>query len=269
VNLEFLHCKAAGRKAKPRGTVLFVHGAYCGAWIWAETYLPYFCAQGFVAHAVSLRGHGGSEGLLGWATLSDYVDDVQAAAKDIGEPLILVGHSMGGLVVQHYIGRPGCAAQVRAAALLSTVPPSGLASSALHMSLLAPDLMWKLGLLQALGPDAVSPHVIQRAFLSEGTPVEDVRKLLPRMQQESQRVATEMIAPPQPLPPPVSERPPMLVLGGDADAFLPVAAFREAAIFWGAELNVLHGAPHGLMVDSVWWQPSADTVLEWLARVTG
>ena len=124
--------------------------------------------------------------------------------------------------------------------------------------------LWQLGLLQTLGPDAVSPHVIQRAFLSPETPVESVRGLLPYLQQESHRVATELMAPAQPMPPPADERPPILVLGGDADAFLPVAAFRETAIFWNADLTILRGAPHGIMVDATWWQPAADTILEWL-----
>lgn len=268
VNLEFLHCKVSktGRHAEPKGTVLFVHGAYCGAWIWAETFLPYFCAQGWNSHAVSLRGHGGSEGTLAWATHSDYVDDVESAVAHIGTPVVLVGHSMGGLVVQHYLGRKGNAEGVEAAVLLSSVPPSGVASSAMHMSLIAPDLLWQLGVLQTLGPEAVSPHVIQRAFLSPETPLEAVRKLLPRLQQESQRVATELLAPAQPKPPSIAERPPMLVIGGDADAFLPVSAFRESATYWNAEIEVLHGAPHGIMVDTAWWQPAADAILEWLAE---
>src|SRR5579862_6392916 len=99
VNLEFLHCKGTARKGKPaRGTVLFVHGAYCGAWIWSDTFLPYFCQAGWDCYAVSLRGHGGSEGSLTWSTLSDYVDDIEAAMERIGGPAILIGHSMGGLV---------------------------------------------------------------------------------------------------------------------------------------------------------------------------
>ncbi len=85
------------------------------------------------------------------------MDDIEAAVGRIGEPVILVGHSMGGLVVQHYLGRAGKAAGVRAAVLLSSVPPSGLASSAMHMSLIAPDLLWQLSILQTLGRKRCRP----------------------------------------------------------------------------------------------------------------
>src|SRR5262249_6269958 len=153
---------------------------------------------------------------------------------------------------------------VSAAVLLATVPPSGLASSVMHMSMIAPDLLWQLGLLQTLGPESVSPHVIRRAFLSDQTPLEAVSHLLPRMQHDSQRVAAELLSPWRPLPPPIAELPPILVIGGDSDSFLPVTAFRETATFWGADLRVLQGAPHGIMVDTAWWQPAADTILDWL-----
>jgi hypothetical protein len=42
--------------------LLFVHGSWHAAWCWDEHFLPYFADCGYEAHAVSLRGHGGSEG---------------------------------------------------------------------------------------------------------------------------------------------------------------------------------------------------------------
>ena len=266
VRLELLTCGdpfagAAGAARSRRPPVLFVHGAYCGAWIWGESFLPYFCRHGFPARAVSLRGHGGSEGDVTWASLADYVDDVEAAAERIGEPPILIGHSMGGLVVQHFLARGH---KVRAAVLMSSVPPSGLAGAAMHMSMFAPTLLWQLGLLQSLGPGSVSPQTIHDAFFSAATPALKVAHLLPRMQRESQRIATELLAPAQPRPPDGPDRPPILVIGGDADVFLPTNCLRESATYFDGDLIVLKGAPHGLMLDTAWWQPAADTVIGWL-----
>jgi len=58
--LELLGCTPA--TDSDRAPLLFVHGAYVGAWCWAEHWLPWFAAQGYPAYAPSLRGHGRSAG---------------------------------------------------------------------------------------------------------------------------------------------------------------------------------------------------------------
>lgn len=58
--------------------ILFVHGAWHGAWCW-ENFLPYFAQHGYAAHALSLRGHGASAGRdkIRWHSAAhDYVADV-------------------------------------------------------------------------------------------------------------------------------------------------------------------------------------------------
>ena len=49
------------RPPKPT-PLLFVHGAFTGAWCWDEHFLPFFAEAGYAAHAVSLSGHGRSRG---------------------------------------------------------------------------------------------------------------------------------------------------------------------------------------------------------------
>src|SRR5208337_1384795 len=126
MKLEVFQCRPSGNSAS-HPPVLFVHGAYCGGWVWNERFLPYFAEQGYASHAVSLRGHGQSEGILAWASIDSYVEDIARAAADIEGDPILVGHSMGGLLVQHYLADH----PAKAAVLLATLPPSGLASSAM------------------------------------------------------------------------------------------------------------------------------------------
>jgi alpha-beta hydrolase superfamily lysophospholipase len=73
-----------------------------------------FADAGIDCHAFDLRGHGGSGGTRGdierW---SDYLDDVELALGKIRRsepalPLLLLGHSMGGLISLDYAtaGRP-------------------------------------------------------------------------------------------------------------------------------------------------------------------
>lgn len=53
--------------ATSRPNLLFAHGLGHGAWCW-EHWLPAAAEAGYPAFAVSLRGHGGSEGSLRRAT---------------------------------------------------------------------------------------------------------------------------------------------------------------------------------------------------------
>lgn len=267
MKLELLHCRPQSGTVPDHTPILFVHGSYCGAWVWSEFWMPYFADHGFPAYAVSLRGHGASEGDLADASLEDYMADVESALEKVGRPAVLVGHSMGGLVVQHLLCRNSGA--IRAAVLLASVPPSGLTTSMAHLAAFSPDILWELGRLQTLGGRAVSAQVIRRAFFSEGgadAQPERMARLLPRLQRESKRIGIELMTPPWPMPQWGTTRVPALVLGGDADAFLPVSAYHETALAFGAELMILRDAPHGLMLDDNWWQPSADHVIDWLAR---
>ena len=82
--------------------ILFVHGNFCGSWCW-HNLLNYFASRGTSCYAINFRGHWLSYGHaeLGKAVTEDYVKDVEECLQAIGpEDVILVGHSMGGIVSQ-------------------------------------------------------------------------------------------------------------------------------------------------------------------------
>ena len=83
--------------------ILFVHSAGHGSWLW-KNFLSYFADRGFDAWAVNLRGHYLSAPVEDWAAvgLNEYLDDLEEAAKKIGSKLVLLGHSMTGLLVLKY-----------------------------------------------------------------------------------------------------------------------------------------------------------------------
>jgi pimeloyl-ACP methyl ester carboxylesterase len=247
-------------KASDKPPLLFVHGSYCGAWIWAEHFLPFFAEAGWQCMAVSLSGHGLSGGgnQLDSFGLGDYVADVAKAAESLGRPPVVIGHSLGGMVAQRYACRNRAAGLI----MLASVGPAGVGAAFTHMALRHPDLLWQLGRLQTVGPDGIDFDVVRRKLFSQDFPIDLARRYIPLFQRESQQAANELLLPqwfnlmPRPSMP-------ALVLGGDEDAFIPYSDLALAATYWGAEMSVLHGTPHVMMLDTT-WEKTAGAMLEWL-----
>ncbi|HTI07843.1 MAG TPA: alpha/beta fold hydrolase [Puia sp.] len=82
---------------KKMETIVLVHGAWADASAWDNT-TPLLKAQGYDVIAVNLPGHGKDNTPFAGITLASYVDVVK---KAIGAKnnVILVGHSMAGLVI--------------------------------------------------------------------------------------------------------------------------------------------------------------------------
>ncbi|WP_395320002.1 alpha/beta fold hydrolase [Variovorax sp. UC74_104] len=75
--------------------LVLIHGAWQGGWAF-DAWLPCLHARGWHAHALDLPGNGW--GAPGPASLVAYVDHVVAKVESVGERVVLVGHSGGGLI---------------------------------------------------------------------------------------------------------------------------------------------------------------------------
>ncbi len=78
---------------------LLVHGAFHGAWCWREI-APRLEKLGHSAAAVDLPAHGEDRTPIEAVSLDDYVAAVLRAREHLRRPPILVGHSLGGVVIQ-------------------------------------------------------------------------------------------------------------------------------------------------------------------------
>lgn len=83
------------KKQKP---CVLVHGAWHGAWCWDE-FKPYLTERGLTPIAPDLPGHGGRPLPLAEVSLAGYADAIAEILDGLAEPAILVGHSMGGIVI--------------------------------------------------------------------------------------------------------------------------------------------------------------------------
>ncbi|WP_219837007.1 alpha/beta fold hydrolase [Paenibacillus sp. R14(2021)] len=79
-------------------TYLLIHGAWHGAWCW-EKIVPLLETAGHRVIAIDLPGHGEDQTPISEVTLDVYANRVVAAIDGLDEEVILVGHSMAGIVV--------------------------------------------------------------------------------------------------------------------------------------------------------------------------
>jgi len=77
---------------------LLIHGAWHGAWCWHKV-IPELEARGHTAVAIDLPGHGVDKTPTAAVTLDAYAERVGAALGAFDGPAVLVGHSMGGVVI--------------------------------------------------------------------------------------------------------------------------------------------------------------------------
>jgi len=77
--------------------LVLVHGAFAGAWCW-EPVLPGLREAGHEVTAIDLPGSGKDRTPVQELTLDAYAERVCSELKN-GEPAVLAGHSMGGMVV--------------------------------------------------------------------------------------------------------------------------------------------------------------------------
>ena len=245
--LEVLSRESEQGTGKP--PLLFVHGLGHGAWCW-QHWMAAAVAAGHAAHAVSLRGHGRSSGSLRTSLLGDYAEDVVRTAARLPEPPVLVGHSMGGLVVLQAMTRY----PARAGVLVAPVPAHPAAGSMLTIARQHP--------LDALRLLAGRPLPLRPSYLFAGLDPVDARHYSDRMGPESGLAQYQLMLHRPPAPP--RNDAPLLVLGTPEDNLVPIGDVRRTARRYGARLEEFPGMGHDLMLDVGWERPFA--VMEtWLA----
>lgn len=239
--------------------LLFIHGAWHGAWCWQEYFMPYFAEQGFQVHALSLRNHGQSEssGSIRWRRGHEYVADVHQIVQAIGTPPVLIGHSMGGYIVQKYLQKYTAPAAV----LVAPCPSRGVIGTTVRTGIRHPLALLKTNLQLRLWPIIETPALAHDAFFPKSMPKEQVNAYFARMQDESFFAFLDMLFN---VPRPKRVTPlPMLVVGGEVDTIFTQEEIISTARAYNATLKLFPGVAHDMMLDPQ-WQTVAAMIAKWL-----
>jgi pimeloyl-ACP methyl ester carboxylesterase len=257
MHLEIIEKRPVGVSQKT--PVLFVHGAWHGAWCWNEFFLPYFAEQGYTSYALSIQGHGSSDEKkkLNSLRISDYVADLAQVVADLPNPPVLVGHSMGGHIVQKYLEKYSAPAAV----LLASLPTGGAAGAALRIFKRHPWLFLKTNLTINLHPVVSTSKLVREAFFSDDMDTVVLEKYFSQIQDESYFAFLDMIL--LNLPKPKKITTPLFVLGGANDRIFSSKEVASTAKAYNTHAKIIENMAHDMMLEKG-WQKVADTIIAWL-----
>lgn len=269
--VENLEVICADAKGEAKGSIVFVHGVCHGAWCW-ENFLKGFSDRGYDCFALSLRGHGnsGGYGLRKQSySVPCYVSDVkkvvEQCSKKAHEKPFLMGHSMGGAIVQQYIDK--YSETIKGAILLAPVTAGGMGwkccgrlarSKSGWCSL--PTMLFGRNWIQllknstffvAMDLDGVAtPRIVDEDKLARYNKLlcaESVKAVCGLIRYELNGAVNI----------------PVFVIGSDTDAFFPADSLEKTANFYGTTPTILNGLCHDIMLDSEWKQ-AAQAIGEFL-----
>ena len=170
-------------------------------------------------------GHGASPTSkpLHKVSIADYLDDVRSVAGDLGGGPVLIGHSLGGFVIQRYLENH----RAPAAVLVGSVPPQGVLSLALRVWRRRPSMTMEAWSDPTLLKFLATPALTREYLFCADTPEATVESCMQRAGAESVRAAMT-----DPIVRRVRTRrvtTPILVLGAVHDGFVSVRSVRATA----------------------------------------
>lgn len=261
MNLELIR-KDAQNNDRGRPPILFIHGAYHAAWVW-EKYQDFFAEHGYASLAMSVRGHGGSEGKeeVEAAPLSDFVLDVEEVLSSFPTPPIIIGHSLGAFLLRRVLEHHSFPAAV----LIGTPTRDSLIHGSLILLRKYPLQTLRMLLTGNLSPIYGSKEVVSFLFYNKEKDAAEVSEYVARnvAQKESKKFITEVM----------NEKfasfkrdTPVLVLEAAFDESTNEKYMKQLAAFYGADGRVIPGVPHDMMLGAS-WQHGAETILNWLENL--
>jgi pimeloyl-ACP methyl ester carboxylesterase len=249
--------------------LVFLHGMFMTPRCWSD-WLPRFRAAGFDATAPAWPLHDfppdelrrrHPEAVLGRLTLDELVTHFEKLLRAMPEKPALVGHSMGGLLVQLLLARGLATAGVA----IDSAPPKGVLS--LKWSFLKSN--WPM--ISPFAPKH-EPHLLtleqfRYAFAHTLTDAELRTAYAEEVAPESRLVANGPTTPIAKIDF-AAPRPPLLLVAGGADRIIPASLnrknFRKYPPSAGVtDFHEFPGRAHYTLGQSG-WQEVADYVLDWL-----
>jgi pimeloyl-ACP methyl ester carboxylesterase len=239
--------------------LLMQHGMWHGAWCWKK-WQEFFAEMGWESHSFSLPGHGKS--LPGrhhrWCTLQYYYGFLAAEISRMKRPPAVLGHSMGGALIQRHLKH----ADLPAAVLVASWPSRSLMPTLLYSCFHIPVSVLLGFATFSASPVIRTPRAAADYFLTEGA-VLGREEFHARLSAESLFVVLQYQPPFW--RPPLGTKTPLLWVAGTRDGVIPERTQRASAREYGCEYHTVPGDGHDLMLEKS-FRSTAEIIRAWLVK---
>lgn len=253
------HCEAVSqRKSIP---VLFVHGMWGWHWYWSN-FINVFASSGYECYAIDVQGHGPAwkSPIQGNVSLGKYVEEIKSAINIISEkdrPPILIGHSMGGLLVQKAVESIGVSGIV----LIASATPKGIP---VFPSFLTSLIFLKYS-IPALFNRAIMPDEKEVKYMVfHNVKDEELKWALERYVPESGHAFYQLFTGSF-FVDSSKITCPILVVGGGKDRVINPGSCKNMAKRYNSELLVFNENSHWLIRENG-WQKICKEILKWIGQ---
>ena len=190
-------------------------------------------------------------------SIGDYVTALENEVQKLNSSPIIIGHSMGGLIVQKFLEKNAC----KKAVLIASVPPYGVIKTTLRFlrkphaypALLGLNLY---GLVNSLDKS-------RDAFFSKELPSEELTEYTNKLCSESYLAFLNMLLPRIKVNHHLKI--PMLVIGGKEDTIFLENEVKDTAKKYNAELKMFDNIAHDMMLD-INHEKVSKEIISWIEK---
>ena len=247
--------------------IVFIHGMYMNSLCW-EHWVTYCQAKGYTCLAPDWPGRdqlidvlrkNHPDPLLGQLTLNRVLDHFADTIKTLDEKPIIIGHSMGGLVVQLLLQRDLAAAGVA----IDSAPPLGVFTT--KWSFLKSNWPLITPFVSQNSPIEMTFERFQYTFVNS-FPLAEQRAAYKRyVVPESRRIPRNSLTARVDFK---KSHPPLLLIAGSADNIIPASLIKSNYTKYKRSSSITDfkefaGRTH-FIIGQKNWEEVAEYILEWL-----
>jgi alpha-beta hydrolase superfamily lysophospholipase len=211
---------------------------------------------------LSLSNHGKSpkRKTFNLLTIKDYVQDLKQVIDSMDETPVLIGHSMGGFVVQKYLEdhkAPG-------AVLLASVPPFGILGGTLEVLKKFPGAFIKANLTLNLKYIIDTPKKFKYLMFSNRINDEDAVKYMKMTNSESYLAYMDMLG--LNLIKTKKIKTPLMIIGAGKDKAVSAKSVKKTASIYRVTPVIFEELSHGIMLEPE-YKIVADKIDNWINSI--